>query len=148
MFHRITLIGRVGQAPQMRYTPDGTPVSSFSVATTTRLAKTRPDGQPRPCPNGWKESISGRTWELVTWWRITCWRGLAETVNAYLTKGEAVFVEGTMDGESANSTQYPRVWTAADGSARASFELTAQTVRFFTDRQQETATAADDDLPF
>ena len=107
MFHRVTLIGRVGQDPQMRYTPDGTPVTSFSVATTTTLGKTLPGGGERPCPNGWKESYNGRNWELTTWWRVTCWRGLAETVSSYLTKGRQVFVEGEVRGEAA---AHPACW--------------------------------------
>jgi len=84
MFHRVTLIGHVGQDPQMRYTPDGTPVTSFSVATKTTISK---DTNPQ-CPAGWKESYNGRSWELTTWFRITCWRKLAEIVNQYVTKGQ------------------------------------------------------------
>jgi single-strand DNA-binding protein len=134
MFQRVTLIGRVGQEPQMRYTPDGTPVTSFSVATTTTLSKeTRSE-----CPNGWKESYNGRNWELTTWWRVTCWRGLAETVNQYLSKGRQVFVEGEVAGEAANGSLNPRVWTGNDGVARASFELTARTVKFLGSRGEGT----------
>lgn len=130
MFHRVTLIGRVGQDPQMRYTPDGTPVTNFSLATTTTLSKaTRPD-----CPAGWKESYNGKNWELTTWWRVACWRGLAEAVNSYLTKGREVFVEGEMAGEATNGSLNPRVWTGKDGQARASFEITARTVKFLGGR--------------
>ena len=135
MFHRVTLIGRVGQDPQMRYTPDGTPVTSFSVATTTRLGKDRnPD-----CPEGWKESFNGRNWELTTWWRITAWRQLAETVNQFVNKGMLVFVEGEVRGDATNGSQNPRVWTGNDGQARASFELTARTIKFLSGRDEEAA---------
>jgi single-strand DNA-binding protein len=131
MFHRVTLIGRVGQDPQMRYTPDGTPVTSFSVATTTTLGKTLPSGGERPCPNGWKESYNGKNWELTTWWRVTCWRGLAETVNTYLTKGRQVFVEGEVTGEARDGQQWPRTYTSGDGTVRAAnYEITARTVKF------------------
>ncbi|MFC2036697.1 single-stranded DNA-binding protein [Chloroflexota bacterium] len=137
MFHRVTLIGNVGQDPQMRYTQDGTPVTSFSVATSTSLSKaTRPE-----CPNGWKESYNGKNWELTTWWRVTCWRGLAETVNQYLTKGRQVFVEGEVGGESVDGNQNPRVWTGNDGVARASFEVTARTVKFLGGRGDSAAGA-------
>jgi single-strand DNA-binding protein len=61
MFQRVTIIGRVGQEPQMRYTPDGAPVTSFSVATTERISKQTPNGE-RPCPQEWKESYNGRQW--------------------------------------------------------------------------------------
>ncbi len=134
MFHRVTLIGRVGQDPQMRYTTDGTPVTTLSVATTTTVSKTLPNGGERPCPEGWKESYNKRYWELTTWWRVTCWRNLAETVNEYVRKGQLVFVEGEVRGEAVNGTQNPRVWTGSDGIARASFELTARTVKFLGGR--------------
>jgi single-strand DNA-binding protein len=132
MFQRVTLIGRVGQEPQMRYTPDGTPVTSFSVATTTVVSKDRN----AECPAGWKESYNGRNWELTTWWRISCWRQLAETVNQYVRKGMQVFVEGEVRGEAANGSQNPRVWTGNDGVARASFELMARTVKFLGGREE------------
>jgi len=125
MFHRVTLLGHVGQDPQMRYTPDGTPVTNISVATKTTISKeTNPQ-----CPAGWKESYNGRAWELTTWWRVTCWRKLAETVNQYVTKGMQVFVEGEMHGDAQNGQQNPRVWTGNDGVAKASYELTARTVK-------------------
>ena len=130
MFHRVTLIGNVGRDPEMRYTPDGTPVTNFSVATTTTLSKqTQPE-----CPAGWKESFNAKNWQLTTWWRVTCWRGLAETVNQYLSKGRQVFVEGEVSGEAVDGNLNPRVWTGQDGIARASFEITARTVKFLGSR--------------
>lgn len=135
MFQRVTLIGRVGQDPQMRYTPDGVPVTNFSVATTTARSKARsPD-----CPTGWKESYNGKNWELTTWWRVAVWRELAETVNQYVTKGMQVYVEGEVSGEAANGSLNPRVWTGNDGVARASFELTARMVRFLGGRGEAAA---------
>jgi single-strand DNA-binding protein len=137
MFHRVTLIGRVGQDPQMRYTPDGTPVTSFSVATTTTVSKSLPGGGERPCPNGWKESYNGRNWELTTWWRVTCWRGLAETVNQYLTKGMQVFAEGEMRGDARDGQQWPRTYTANDGTVRAAnYEITARNIKFLGGREE------------
>ena len=137
MFQRVTLIGHVGQEPQMRYTPDGTPVTNFSVATKTTLSKeTRAES-----PAGWKESYNGRNWELTTWWRVTCWRGLAETVNKYVTKGMLVFVEGEVSGDAADGTQRPNVWTGNDGTSRANFEITARNVKFMS-RAGETTSAA------
>ena len=143
MFHRVTLIGNVGRDPQMRYTPDGTPVTDFSVATTTTLSKeTRPE-----CPAGWKESYNGRNWELTIWWRVTCWRGLAETVNQYLTKGRQVYVEGEVSGTDENGVRNPRVWTGNDGVTRASFEITARTVKFLGGRDETTAGAPTGEPP-
>ena len=118
----------------MRYTPDGTPVTNISVATTEVVSKTLPGGDERPCPTGWKESYNGRNWEVTTWWRVTCWRGLAETVNQYVTRGSQVYVEGRVSGEATEGNLNPRVWQGNDGTYRASFELTAQTVRFLGGR--------------
>lgn len=142
MFQRVTIIGNVGQTPEMRFTSDGTPVTTFSVATTEKISKQGPSG-PRPCPQGWKESYNGKNWELTTWWKVTCWRGLAETVNQYLTKGQQVFIEGTVSGEANDGTLNPRVWTGKDGVARASFELTANVVKFLgrSDRPSDTGEA-------
>jgi len=135
VFHKVVLIGNLGQDPEMRYTPSGTAVTNFSVATTSRIGKqTNPE-----CPDGWKESYNGSSWELTTWWRVTCWRGLAETVNQYVSKGMQVFVEGRVNGEAMDGNLNPRVWQGQDGVHRASFELTAQSVRFLGGRGEAAA---------
>ena len=126
MFHKVVLIGNLGQDPEMRYTPSGTAVTSFSVATTNRISKQTN----AECPAGWKESFNGRSWELTTWWRVTAWRGLAETCNQFLQKGRTVYIEGEIKGDATNGSQNPRVWTGNDGTPRASFEVTARVVKF------------------
>jgi single-strand DNA-binding protein len=131
MFHRITLIGFVGQAPQMRYTEDGTPVTNFSVATRQVVSKERVAS----CPQGWKESLNGKNWELTTWWRVTAWRKLAEATNEYLDRGSTVYVEGEIRGNAANGNQNPRIWQGNDGEHRSSYELTARTVKFLGKRE-------------
>ena len=130
MYHKVVLIGNLGQDPEMRYTQAGTAVTHFSVATTTRVSK-----QVTPeCPDGWKESYGGNSWELTTWWRVTAWRQLAETCNEYLSKGRTVYVEGEVNGTAVNGSQYPRIWTGSDGTPRASFEMTARTIKFLGGR--------------
>jgi len=126
MLHEVTIIGFVGQEPGMRYTEDGTPVTNFSVATRQVVSKERAES----CPKGWKESLNGKNWELTTWFRISSWRGLAEACNAYLEKGSQVYVRGELRGEASDGTQNPRVWTGQDGEVRASYEITARTVKF------------------
>jgi len=154
MFQRVSLIGYVGQDPEMRYTESGVPVTSFSLATKETISKSLPDGGERPCPNGWKESYNGRNWEVTTWWRVTCWRGLAETVTKYVGKGRMLFVEGVVQGEAHDGALNPRVWTGQDGTPRASFELRADTVKFLGDRGENGGSAGgppaptDEDLPF
>ena len=130
MFHKVVIIGNLGRDPEMRYTPSGTAVTNFSVATSTRVSKqTNPE-----CPDGWKESYSGNYWELTTWFRVTAWRQLAETCNQYLAKGRTVYVEGELNGTAENGSRSPRVWTGSDGVPRASFEITARTVKFIGGR--------------
>jgi single-strand DNA-binding protein len=62
------------------------------------------------------------------------WGKMAETCNQYLKKGSKVLVEGRLTADAA--TGGPRIWTGQDGSPRASFEVTAQTVRFLSSRSE------------
>jgi single-strand DNA-binding protein len=92
------------------------------------------------CPTGWKESLNGNNWELTTWFRVTAWRKLAEAVNQYLEKGSQVFVEGELRGEASDGSQNPRIWQGKDqagnpGQHRASYEITARTVKFLGKRE-------------
>ena len=105
MYQKIIIVGNLGSDPERRATPDGTPVTSFSVATNKRW--TTKDGQQG---------------EKTVWWRVTTFRGLAETCAKYLTKGRQVLVEGELSE--------PRAWQGKDGAWRASLDVTASTVKF------------------
>lgn len=109
MFQQITLVGNLGRDPEMRYTPSGVPVASFSVATSKRYQGQ--DGQ-------WQEK--------TIWFRVTAWRKQAETVSQYLTKGSKVLIIGELEE--------PRPWTDKEGNTQASLEVTAQTIRFLSPR--------------
>src|SRR5512143_2396519 len=121
MYQRIVLVGNLGRDPEMRYTPNGTPVTSFSVATNRKY--TASDGQIK---------------DETLWFRISVWGKQAETCNQYLTKGQKVLVEGSLVGDESGG---PRIWTGQDGKPRASFEVRAQTVRFLGRREGEGAAA-------
>jgi single-strand DNA-binding protein len=114
MYHKIIIVGYLGRDPEMRYTPDGTPVTNFSVATSYR--RKRPDGTQI---------------DETTWFRITAWRQLAELCNQYLSKGRPVLIEGRLNPDENGG---PRIWTGNDGQPRASFEVTALTVKFLGGR--------------
>ena len=120
MYHKIIIVGNLGRDPEMRYTPDGTPVTNFSVATSRRW--TNPDGSPG---------------EETVWFRVAAWRRLAETCNQYLSKGRQVLVEGVIQPD--RDTGGPRIWTRQDGTAAASFEVRAFTVRFLGGRGEQVA---------
>jgi single-strand DNA-binding protein len=126
MYEEIELVGRLTADPTMRLTPNGIPVTSFTVATTKKLSKTATPS----CPEGWKDGYQGKAWELTKFFRVTCWRGLAETCDQYLAKGRMVFVKGELNGEAVDGIQNPRIWSGSDGTPRASYEITARIVRF------------------
>jgi single-strand DNA-binding protein len=126
-------VGHLGRDPECRFTPDGTPVTSFSVATSRK----------------WKDA-SGASQEKTVWFKVSCWRKLAETTNQYLKKGSAVLVVGELSE--------PRVWQSkASGEWQASLELTASTVRFLSPKSEGAAEASsespaapegDEEIPF
>lgn len=123
MYEKIVLVGNLGRDPEMRYLADGTPVCNFSVATNQRWTQ---DGEAK---------------ERTTWWRIAAWRRQAETCNQYLSRGSKVLVEGRMNPDP--KTGGPRVYTRNDGTPGASYEITAQTVKFLTPRGGEAPAEGD-----
>lgn len=116
MYQRLVLVGRLGRDPEMRYTPQGTPVTSISVATSRKY-----------------NTADGQAKEETIWFRVQVWGKQGETVNQYLTKGSKVLVEGTLIPDENGG---PRVWTDKEGKARASFEVRAQTVRFLDSKRE------------
>ncbi len=128
MFHRVILLGNLGSDPVMRYTPNGTPVTNFNVATNER----------------WVDQ-SGETQERTTWWRVTVWGKQAEICNEYLSKGRQVLVEGTLVADP--NTGGPRIWTDQSGNPRASFEVRARVVRFVGGRGEAPGAVAGVELP-
>ena len=134
MYHKILIVGNLGKDPEMRYTPSGQAVTSFSVAANRQY--TASDGQQV------KETI---------WFRISAWGRQAETCNQYLHRGSRVLVEGRLNADPA--TGAPRIWTRQDGSPGASFKVTATTVRFLSSKGEEDTFAPDEsaveeDIPF
>jgi single-strand DNA-binding protein len=144
MYQKIVIVGNLGRDPEMRYMPDGTAVTSFSVATNRR----------------WTDRASGQPVDETTWFRVSVWGRQAETANEYLSKGRKVLVEGQLTPD--RNTGGPRLWTAQDGTVRSSFEVRADTVRFIGGRDDmgdsfddggdsyEAGTPAqeEDDIPF
>jgi single-strand DNA-binding protein len=122
MYQRLVLVGNLGRDPEMRYTPQGTPVTSFPVATSRRY-----------------NTADGQTKEETIWFRVSVWGKQAETVNQYLGKGRKVLVEGTLVGDENGG---PRIWTDKEGKPRASFEVRAWTVRFLDSKREAAPGAA------
>jgi len=130
MFHKVVIIGNLVRDPEMRYTPGGTAVTNLTVATSNKISKSRTP----ECPDGWKEGYQGNSWEQTIFWRVSVWREQAETVNQFLSKGRQVYIEGTMNGIGTDGVLNPRTWTGNDGVVRASFEITARTIKFLGGR--------------
>jgi single-strand DNA-binding protein len=132
VYQKVIIAGNLGGDPELRYTPQGTPVANFSVATN----------------ESWTDQ-SGQQQERTTWFRVTAWRRLAETCSQYLTKGRQVLVEGRMNPDP--QTGAPRIWTGNDGVARASYEITALTVKFLGGRgmaAEEGVPTEEEEIPF
>lgn len=139
MYQKVIIVGNLGTDPEMRYMPDGTAVTNFNVATNRR----------------WTDRASGEPREETTWFRVSAWRQLAEIANEYLSKGRQVFVEGRLRPDP--QTGGPRMWTAQDGTVRASYELIADTIQFIGGRGDvdfgegeavESPAQEEDEIPF
>lgn len=104
MLNKVQLIGRLGTDPDYRHTASGTPVTTFSLATSERFKGK--DGEAR---------------ELTEWHNIVVWRSLADTCHNYLTKGKLVYVDGKIR---------KRKYQDKDGQDRYISEIVADQVRF------------------
>ena len=98
-FNKIIIVGYLGRDPELRYTPQGTPVCDFSIATTER-----------------RKDKSGEFQDQTTWFRVSFFGRQAEVASQYLSKGRQVYVEGTL-------TQ--REYTDKEGNARTSLDVPA-----------------------
>jgi len=122
MYQSTTIAGNLGRDPEMRYTPAGKAVTNFNVATGRQY--TGADG------NQVKETV---------WFRVTTWGKTAEACNQYLKKGQKVLVEGRLNCDPA--TGGPVVFAKKDGTSGASFEITANVVRFLSSKEDGPAHA-------
>ncbi|MDR3608088.1 MAG: single-stranded DNA-binding protein [Oligoflexia bacterium] len=102
--NKVILVGRLGQNPEVRYTPSGAAVANFSVATN----------------ESWNDK-SGQKQERTEWHRVVVWGKLAELCNQFLVKGRQVYLEGRLQ---------TRQWQDKDGQTKYTTEIQAQTVQF------------------
>lgn len=98
MINKVILVARLGQDPEAKFTPEGTAVTTFSVATS----------------ESWKDKNTGEKQEKTEWHRIVAWRKLAEICGQYLKKGSLVYLEGKLQ---------TRTWEDKDGSKRYATEV-------------------------
>jgi single-strand DNA-binding protein len=125
--NKVMIIGRLGRDPEMRYTPSGRPVTTFSVATS----------------RSWTTSKGDRRTE-TEWFNVVAWSNLAEICNQYLEKGKQVYIEGRLQ---------TRHWEDDDGQRHSSVEIVANEMiilsnRHVSNESQNTQDDGDDEFPF
>lgn len=108
--NKIMLIGHLGKDPEVRYTADGTPVATFSIATS----------------ENWTDK-NGTRQERTEWHNIVAWRRLAELSKRFLTKGRQVYVEGRIQS---------RDWNDREGIRRRTTEVVVSQIVLLGSRSQ------------
>lgn len=106
--NKVMIIGNVGSDPEMRFTPNGNPVTSFRVATNR--VYTSPEGERK---------------EETEWFGVVAWNKLAEQCNQFLSKGRLVYAEGRLA---------TRTWESQDGQKHYRTEVVAERVLFLDKR--------------
>ena len=122
MYQKLIFIGNLGSNPEMRFTPNGDPVTSFSVATSRKYGEK----------------------DETTWFRVLVWGKQAESCSQYLHKGNKVLVEGRLKPDGNGN---PTVFQRKDGTWASSYEITAESVRFLT-AKGEAPVVGYDSVPF
>jgi len=112
--NKVILIGNLGRDPEMRYTPNGIAVCSFSIATSET----------------YKDRNSGERITQTEWHNIVLWRGLAETSEKFLRKGSKVFIEGKLK---------TRKWDDNQGITRYSTEVVADVMQMLDKKASDSS---------
>ena len=126
--NKIMIIGNLGRDPEMRYTPSGKPVTTFSVATSRTWSTS--DGEKR---------------EETEWFNVVAWSSLAEICKQYLTKGQQVYIEGRLQ---------TRHWDDQEGNKHTSVEIVANEMIILSERREagdgstESESSEEDEFPF
>jgi single-strand DNA-binding protein len=115
-YQEITIVGFLGRDPEMRYTPGGSAVTSFPLAANRR-----------------HRDAQGELVKETTWFQVTAWERQAENAAQYLQKGSQVLVRGRLNPDS--QTGGPRLYERRDGSAGASYEVTAREIIYLSGRE-------------
>jgi single-strand DNA-binding protein len=108
--NKVMIIGHLGRDPEMRYTPSGKPVTTFTVAVS----------------RSWNSGDGERHTE-TEWFNIVAWGNLAETCKQYLTKGQQVYIEGRLQ---------TRRWDDKEGQKHTSVEIVANEMTFLSERRE------------
>ena len=107
--NKVMIIGHLGRDPEMRYTPSGRPVTTFTVATS----------------RSWN-TVDGERHQETEWFNVVAWGNLAEICKQYLTKGQQVYIEGRLQ---------TRHWEDKEGNKHSSIEIVANEMMMLGDRR-------------
>ena len=119
--NKVMIIGHLGRDPEMRYTPSGRPVTTFSVATS----------------RSWK-SADGEQHSETEWFNVVAWGSLAEICKQYLSKGRQVYIEGRLQ---------TRRWEDDDGNKRTTTEIVAKEMVMLGEHRRDKEKDSEEDLP-
>jgi len=126
--NKVMIIGKLGRDPEMRYTPSGRPVTTFSVGAS----------------RSWNTSEGDKRTE-TEWFNIVAWGNLAEICKQYLVKSRLVYIEGRLQ---------TRHWEDNDGHKHSSVEIVANEMIMLDERREENNTGEeiteniDEEFPF
>jgi single-strand DNA-binding protein len=120
--NKVMIIGYLGRDPEMRYTPSGRPVTSFSVATSRTWT-----------------SAEGERREETEWFNVVAWGNLAEICKSHLSKNQQVYIEGRLQ---------TRGWEDESGKKHFRTELVANEMILLGDRRREQQHHDEDDVDF
>jgi single-strand DNA-binding protein len=112
--NKVILLGNLGQDPEVKYTPQGTVVANFNIATQER----------------WKGN-DGDNHEKTEWHRIVAWGRLGEICGEYLQKGSSVYIEGRIQTKS---------WEDNDGNKRYTTEIVANSMQMLGSKKSTVET--------
>jgi single-strand DNA-binding protein len=108
--NKVQIIGHLGRDPEMRYTPSGRPVTTFTVAVS----------------RSWN-TVDGERHSETEWFNIVAWGNLAEICKQYLTKGQQVYIEGRLQ---------TRRWDDKQGTKHTSVEVVANEMMMLSERNE------------
>jgi single-strand DNA-binding protein len=117
--NKVMIIGHLGREPEMRYTPSGRPVTTFSIATS----------------RSWNTS-DGERKTHTEWFNVVAWGSLAEICNQYLNKGQQVYIEGRFQ---------TRRWDDENGNRRTAVEVVAKEMIMLGDRKKNRSDKSNSD---
>lgn len=120
--NKVIMIGRVGREPEMRYTPSGRPVTTYTIGIT----------------RSWNSSDGERHYE-TDWFNVVAWGNLAEICKQHLTKGQLVYIEGRLQ---------TRYWEDTEGNKHSSTEIIANEMILLSDRREAEEATTLENLEF